>query len=402
MRVLRHWKGGLALVIGLCVLAAVLYPRIVGPKVVVRRAERRELVQSVVTTGRVLPPAEIKLAALVSGNVSSVNAGAGQSVTKGAVLVELDSREARASLGQARASLARANAEKRHVSSVSAKVLDQSVAQSKARLDDASRRHADNQALASTGAIAKAELDRSATELSLARSEYASAQARAKATEPGGAETATASAAIALAAAEVRAAEVRLDRTKLLSPVDGVVLERNVEPGDTVQPGTTLLLIAQTGMEELVVEPDEKNLALVALGQPAVASTEAFPDRIFPAKVSFIAPAVDPKRGTIEVRLEVREPPKYLRPSMTVSVEIEVARKPDALVVDADWVRGLASEAPWLMVVRDGRAERANVVLGLRGDERVEISSGIAIETPIIAPTERSVGIGSRVRLGGP
>jgi HlyD family secretion protein len=140
---------------------------------------------------------------------------------------------------------------------------------------------------------------------------------------------------------------------------------------------------------------------LLALGQPAVASAEAFPDKTFPAKVSFIAPSVDPKRGTIQVRLEVPSPPAYLRPAMTVSVEIEVARKRDALVVDSALVRGLATDSPWLLVARSGRAERAEVGIGLRGDEIVEVTSGLEPDTAIIAPNEKRVVVGSRMRIGG-
>jgi HlyD family secretion protein len=343
----------------------------------------------------------VKLAALVSGNVVAVTTDVGATVKRGAALVRLDEGEARAALGQAKAALARARAQRRQVSGVSAPVLAQSVARAKARLDDAKRRHADNQRLAASGAIAKAELDRSSTELAVAESDYASAKASAAATAPGGAESATAAASIAQAQAEIRAAEVRLERTTIAAPVDGVVLERDVEPGDTVQPGTTLLVLAATGDKEILIEPDEKNLALIATGQSALASAEAFPSRRFRAKVSFIAPAVDPARGTIEVRLRIPEPPAYLRPAMTLSVEIEVARKSDALVVDSSLVRDLATNAPWVMAARNGRAERANVRLGIKGDERVEIIEGIDAATAVIPPSERGVVVGTRVRPGG-
>jgi HlyD family secretion protein len=402
MRAKRYWKGGALGLAVLVVLAFAVWPRVAGRRVGVHHAERRELVQTVVTTGRVLPPAEVKLAALASGNVTEVTTEVGDQVKRGAPLVRLDEREARAALSQAKAALARAHAQRKQVSVVSASVLEQSVARAKARLDDAKRRHADNQRLAASGAIAKAELDRSSTELAVAESDYAAAKASAAAAAPGGAESATAAASIAQAQAEVRAAEVRLERMTISAPVDGVVLERDVEPGDTVQPGVNLLLVAATGEKEIRIEPDEKNLALIAIGQPAVASAEAFPDRRFGAKVSFIAPAVDPTRGTIEVRLGILDAPSYLRPAMTLSVEIEVARKDDALVIDGSLIHDLATDAPWVMVARDGRAERVDVRVGIKGDERVEIVSGIDVATEVISPAERKVSIGERVRRGGP
>jgi len=401
MRAKRYWKSGALGLAVLVVVALAVWPRVAGRRVVVKHAERRELVQTVVTTGRILPPAQVKLAALTSGNVLEVATDVGKKVKRGAPLVRFDEREPRAALSQAKAALARARAQRRQVSGVGASVLEQSVARAKARLDDVKRRHADNQRLAASGAIAKAELDRSSTELAVAESDYASAKASAAAAAPGGADSATAVASIAQAQAEVRAAEVRLERMTISAPVDGVVLERDVEPGDTVQPGVTLLLVAATGEKEILIEPDEKNLALIAIGQSAVASAEAFPEKRFRAKVSFIAPAVDPTRGTIEVRLEILDAPSYLRPAMTLSVEIEVARKADALVLDSSLIRDLATEAPWVMVAREGRAARVDVSVGIKGDEHVEIVRGIDVATDVIPPTERTITVGTRIRKGG-
>lgn len=390
-------------VLGLAILAAALalaVPRWRGKVVRFVYAERRELVQTVVASGRVMPPAEIELGALVSSRVVEVGVDKGDRVHKGQVLVRLDDRDVRASLAQARASLARARAQKNHVRTVSGPMLAESLVQAKARRADAERRHKDNQALYARGAITKNDLDNSATELALAESQYQSARSQADSAAPRGTETAAASAAIGVASAELESAAVRLERTSLVAPVDGVVLARSVEPGEVVQVGESLLTIARTGLTQLVIEPDERNLALLALGQPAHASAEAFPSQTFAARVAFLAPSIDPKRGTVEVRLEVPEPPAYLRPAMTVSVEIEVARERDALSVESSVVRDLATGRPWVLVAREGRAHRVDVTLGLSGDRRVQILSGVETTTPIIPVSELGVGPGTRVRGG--
>lgn len=383
--------------LGLGALFAV--PRLLGPRVQVVHAATSPLVQTVVTTGRVMAPAEIETTANISAMVEEVLVDKGDRVKRGDLLVRLDDADAKVALAQARAALARARAQRRQVRSVSAPVRDQRLSQARARRDDAERRHRTNEALFAQGAIAKAELDRSATELALAESALAAASTEARAAAPGGPEAASASATIELAEADVRAAEVQLERTRILAPVDGVVLLRSVEPGERAAPGRTLLTLARTGLTQLVIEPDEKNLSLLRVGQPATASAEAYPDRSFPARLSFIAPSVDPKRGTVEVRLEVQQPPDYLRPDMTVSVEVEVAKKASALVLDAGAVRDLAAGVPWVLVVRDGRAERVDVELGLRGDRQVEILDGIGAETPVVPVGEARVAPGARVRI---
>ena len=79
----------------------------------------------------------------------------------------------------------------------------------------------------------------------------------------------------------------------------------------------------------MVLEPDERNLALLRKGQRAVVSAEAYPSQSFDATLGYIAPAVNGERGTIEIRLDVPEPPSYLRPNMTVSVELQIETRRD-------------------------------------------------------------------------
>lgn len=397
-RTRRRYVWLLLAVAALGLVAVAVAPRVLGHRIAVVELERRALVQTVVTSGRVLPPARITLSALVPGSIQKVAVEEGDHVHKGQLLVEIDPTEATAAVAQARAALSHARAQRRRVHSVTAKVAGQSLEQARTRLDQAKLAYQREKQLFAGGATTRAALDDAQTALDLARSAYTSAQAQAEASSPLGAESQSAAAAIAQARAELDAAQARLDRTHVVAPTDGVVLTRSVEPGDVVQPGAQLLVVAGIGRTQLVVEPDEKNLALLEVGQKAVASAEAFPARHFPAKVAFIAPSVDPRRGTIQVKLDVDQPPAYLRPAMTVSVEIQVDKRKQALVVDATAVRDLATDHPWLLVAKDGRAERADVKLGLRGDRRVEVASGVSADALVIPPDETGIVQGTRVR----
>ncbi|MCX5730499.1 MAG: efflux RND transporter periplasmic adaptor subunit, partial [Deltaproteobacteria bacterium] len=123
---------------------------------------------------------------------------------------------------------------------------------------------------------------------------------------------------------------------------------------------------------------------------------DAFPDRVFPARVAYIAPAVDLSRGTVEVKLDVPDPPLFLRPDMTVSVNVEVGRDPAAVVLPAGAVRDAGTE-PWVLAVRDGRTVRQPVKLGMRGEGAVQVLSGLAPGEAVVAPAS-SIGPGARVR----
>ncbi len=141
-----------------------------------------------------------------------------------------------------------------------------------------------------------------------------------------------------------------------------------------MQPGKELMVLAPAGETQIVVQIDEKNLSQLKLGQKALASADAYPRERFAAELFYINPGVDALRGSVEVKLRVPDPPPYLRQDMTVSVDIEVARRADTLVAPADAVFDAASAQPWVLAVDGGhRAAKKPVTLGLKGEGRVEI-----------------------------
>lgn len=176
------------------------------------------------------------------------------------------------------------------------------------------------------------------------------------------------------------------------------MLSRSVEPGDVVQPSRPLLEIAADGDVELVFNPDERNLAWLALGQLAKASADAFPQQLFEAKVNYIAPSIDPQRGSVEVRLTVPQPPAFLKPDMTVSIDLAIAEKSQVLTVPSNVVHGAATATPWVQLAEGGRAVRRDVRLGIRGEGSTEIEDGLAEGAEVIVPDGRQLAPGARVR----
>ncbi|HEY9142805.1 MAG TPA: efflux RND transporter periplasmic adaptor subunit, partial [Arenimonas sp.] len=202
------------------------------------------------------------------------------------------------------------------------------------------------------------------------------------------------------AAAQARLATARalLAKTTIRAEVAGTVLTRNAEPGDLVQPGRVLFEIARAGDTELLVPVDEKNLQVLALGQPAMCVADAFPDRPFPATVSFIAPSVDAQRGSVDIRLSVSPVPDFLRQDMTVSVNVETGRRDSALVVPNDALAAIDGSSAQVWRVADGRASRQTVELGLRGMALTEITAGLRDGDQVLADAGADLAEGSRVR----
>ena len=115
-----------------------------------------------------------------------------------------------------------------------------------------------------------------------------------------------------------------------------MLISRSVEVGDVVQPGKALMVLAASGQPQILIQIDEKNLSKIALGQKAFGSADAFASQRFDAVVGYINPGIDAARGSVEVKLNVANPPAYLRQDMTVSVDIETARR-TATVVGLDF-----------------------------------------------------------------
>jgi HlyD family secretion protein len=171
--------------------------------------------------------------------------------------------------------------------------------------------------------------------------------------------------------------------------------------GNVVQPGKELMRLSPAGEMQITIQIDEKNLGLIALKQSALISADAFSKDRFPATVIFINPAVDLQRASVEVKLIVASPPPYLRQDMTVSVDIEVARRPRAIIVPVADLHDLNSSKPWLLKVEDGHARRQQVTVGVVSAGKAEILSGLE-DGSVVVPVAANVKDGQRIRLRAP
>lgn len=381
------WRGVAIGAVVVLVGVAVAVRALVPPSVPVFLAGARPLVQKVVANGRVNVPVRAQVGAQAGGILARVHVDQGDTVRAGQLLAELAADEATAGVARAAARL-------QQVRELDLPAAREDLRQAEVALRQAER---DLQRTVELGdGVSAQELEDAQDERDLARSRRDAAAARLRGDSPGGGNE-------RLAAAELAAAQARLEQTRVTALGDGIVLRRLAQPGDAVAAGAGILDLAPLGPTWLVVQPEEKNLAFLREGQLALASADAFPDSVFTARITRVAPAVDPARGTIDVDLVVDRPPAFLRPDMTVSIAVETARREAALVVPAGAVRD-AEGAPWVLVVRDGRATRQDVTLGLRGEGMVEISSGLQAGEAVVPAAAARVKPGDRVRAtgGGP
>ena len=370
---------------------------ILGPAIVVDQVKSGRLVETVVASGHVETPYRVEIGSQITGTVQEVLVQQGEKVTKGQPLISLEARELKAAVVQAQGAVAQAEARIRQLEELTLPSAREALTQANATLLNAQQTYDRTAQLERNGYATRAALDEAQKTLDVARAAKRSAEFQVYTASSGGSDYVMAQTQANQARANLDTAESRLGYATIAAPRDGVLITRSVERGTVVQPGKALLVLAPAGDVQLVLQIDERNLGKIALGQKAIASADAYPDRRFPAVITYVNPGVDISRASVEVKLTVADPPDYLRQDMTVSVDIEIAARDDALVLPLRSVHDVLSGTPWVLGIKDGRATQRPVKIGLRGNSQVEITGGLAADDVAI-PQSSGVLTGQRVR----
>ncbi len=351
-----------------------------APLVQAVRVQMAPLVRTLQFSGRVATSSRVDVGSTLTGRVVKVTVLEGATVRQGEVLVRLESDELRAALQQAQASERQAAARLDGLRSTGRSSAQALVAQADSVLVAALAELERTRDLVAKGFVSEARLDEAQRAVAVAQAQQAGARAQSAANAEQGTDLVQAQALLALARSASAAAKARLDQAVLSAPADARVLARLVEPGQIVQPGRALLSLALNGPVQLVAQVDERFLEQLQVGQAASVLADAFPEQRFSARVQSIAPLVDAQRGAIEVKFSLpQQAPAFLREDMTLSIEVETARRERALVVPVDALNGTGPAATSVLRVdSDGRVEERRVRLGLRTLEAAEVLAGLA------------------------
>ena len=393
----RHRGLFIAALVALAIAAVVAVNAMRGAAVEVAPVVSGPIQHSIVVSGRVQAPNRVQIGSVVTGRVEKVLVAEGDKVEAGQPLILLETSELNAALAQARAAEASARARLAAVRELSLPQSTDAVVQAEAQLRYAEQEYKRNKELFDKGFISATRVQDLERQVTVARSQRDAARTQARAQGSDGAQALEAASRLQEAIAARELAEAKLAQTTIRDSVPGTVLVRSVEPGDIVSPGKTLLVVNSSGETRLSAQIDEKNLPFLQVGAAAVASSEAFPAERFKAVLYYVSPVVDITRGSVEARFRVPEPPAYLRADMTVSIDIGVARKEQALTVPSAAVRE-AGGAPVVQVLRDGRVESVKVEPGIRAGDRTEILSGLAAGDTVVLTRDIADGARAHAR----
>ncbi|MCF0264276.1 conserved hypothetical protein [Acinetobacter sp. 8I-beige] len=342
------------------------------------------LIQTVVASGRVEKVSRTQIGSEITGVVLERLVQEGDRVSRGDVLLVLKSDEISAQVRQAEAELKELATTRRPQAEVD-------LANAKVQLEQA-QREAVRRRNTELGILSAEEREKSIEAEKLARNNLESARLKVASLARDKVEETKLRERLA-------ALQAQLAKTKIRAEVSGIILTRNVEPGDLVQPSQTLFTIALDGATEIRVPFDERNLPLLALQQKAAVITDAYPNQPFPAHINFIAPSIDAQRGTIDVRLTVDPVPDFLRQDMTVSVNVETNKRERTLVIPNDALSSISGNKAMVILVRDRKIQRHPITLGLRGLVMSEVVAGLKEGDHVLTDAESVLKDGTRVRI---
>jgi len=354
------------------------------------KVEKGDLAKSVVATGKVEPITKVEVKSKASGIVKKLLVEYGDRVKKGQLLAQLDKIEIEAGVEQSRASMtaAQANLASSKADYERAKVDAEGpdVPLLKRSYDRALQMQKD-------GVVSMSALDDAEKEYKLAVNKQNVARAQMLVLQ---AKIAQAQAQVAQDAANLKQLEEQLNYTDIVSPIDGIILSRDVEMGDAVSSilvlgsGATLVMtLGDTSQVYVKGKVDESDIGRVYLGQPARIKVESFKDKTFKGVVTKISPMGVEKDNvtTFEVRVSIDNPGGELKAEMTANAEIileehkSVLQIPEgAIIYDKD--RNAAVQVPDPKG-KDGQRKVA-INIGISNGAKTEVLKGLKENDQVI------------------
>jgi RND family efflux transporter MFP subunit len=341
-------------------------PRSVMPTVDIGRAKFGAINEKVLLVGALRPIAQVEVVSKMIGRIDQLVVQIGDWVQKGQLIAKVDEDEVRQQVKRAEAALEVAKAE-------------------------LSQRQTDLE-------ILKKELDR-AIELHenalIPRRDLDTADARHRGAI---AQEKLAQALIDQAQAEVRELRVRLDNTRILAPISGLVGKRHVDNGALITPSIPVISLVDLSTMVMLINAPEKDLVKIRNGLPAIVVFDAFPEQKFRGRVVRLSPVLDAATRTGLVEIEVPNPNLMLKGEMFARVELDLGTRHNTVLVPLEALVSYEQQRG-VFKVQEGTARFQPVEAGVNQGGDVEVISGLKAGEEVITLGVNLVKNGDKVKL---
>ena len=354
---------------------------------------------------RILPATQVDVIPKVGGRVVSVYADVGDAVAKGQTLFTIDKSDYAAQLRQADATLrsAQANLERSNDASQESQVLQAQGALDQAVVgrDEAKDVRDKTKKLFDQGAVSRQQMDDVESKLKAAEIQVDTAtKSLALVRDKSGAQTSEVlSGQVEAARAQADLAGNQVASTTVLSPLSGHVSYRDVEPGEIV--GTSSLTFVVIDDSKVLAEAalSDRSVGWLSRGTKVSVEVPALGQRgMKTGSVDWVGPAVDPRTLLFPVRVALDNADGSIRPGMLARIRFPVEQRREALLIPE---RSHFTEdgLDYVMVAKDGRAHKAQIVLGESDGSQVEVLSGLSAGDEIITAGQEFLSDGDMIRI---
>jgi HlyD family secretion protein len=259
--------------------------------------------------------------------------------------------------------------------------------QAKQSLDAQEKVYQSRQQLFEQGALPRKELDQSGVDITQARNQYAIAKKHLDALMAIGKQQELKAAAGQLESAKGKylGAQAQLSYSEIRSPIDGVITDRPLYPGEMATAGSPLLTVMDISSVIAKAHIPQADAAMLKVGDEGTMTIPGI-DKPITGTVTVVSPALDPNSTTVEVWLEAKNPQHQLKPGTSVQLSLTAKTVKDALVVPAAAVIAAPDGSTAVMVAgTDGRAHQKAVKTGIRQGDDVQVVQGLAMTDKVIA-----------------
>ena len=270
-------------------------------------------------------------------------------------------------------------------------------------LDAQQKIYDSRQDLYKQGAMPRKELDQAGVDLTQARNQYEIAQKHLDALMAIGKQLELKSAAGQLESAKGKylGAAAQLSYSEIRSPIDGVIADRPLYPGEMAAAGTPLLTVMDISQVIARAHIPQPEAALLKVGDKATITAPG-EDAPVEGKITVVSPALDPNSTTVEVWVQAKNPQQHLKPGTSVQLSMLARTLPDALVIPAGALLTAQDGSTSVMLVgSDNHAHKTNVRVGIRQDERVQITEGLNAGDKVVASGAYGLPDNTKIKVEG-
>src|SRR6267154_1130825 len=366
-------------------------------------------IQHVVKTQAILfPKQQAAIVSKISAPVQKFLIKRGSPVHKGQLLAILENRDLSAAAQDTQGAFSQAQAT--YETTTAAGVPEEmqkaeaDAQQAQKALDAQEKVYQSRQQLYEQGALPRKELDQSGVEVTQARNQYSIAKRHLDTLQAVGKQQELKAAAGQLESAKGKylGAEAQLSYSEIRSPIDGVVTDRPLYPGEMAAAGTAVVTVMDVSAVIAKAHIPQADAALLKVGDKGTITVPGL-DEPVEGKVTVVSPALDPNSTTVEVWLEAKNPKQQLKPGTSVQLSLTAKTVKDALVIPATAVITAADGSSAVMIAgNDGKAHQKAVKLGIRQDDVVLVHEGPTESDKVVSTGAYGLPDNTKIKIEAP